>query len=120
MHPKIVQLQFLEWPDLNVPTSSRSLLRLIRELDTLRAEYRSMGSSDPIHPTRREKGVSLPGPVLVHCSAGVGRTGSFVIIDAVLDAIRREARMLASLLDAPAQHESDSAPAMCEKHNLSS
>ena len=117
---KVVQLQFLGWPDLNVPSSSRALLRLIRELDTLRTEYRSMGSSNPIHPTRREKGASQPGPVLVHCSAGVGRTGSFVVIDAVLDAIRREARVLASVSDGPTKHERDSMPVIGSKHSLSS
>lgn len=29
-------------------------------------------------------------PVLLHCSAGVGRTGGFIAVDAVLDGIRRE------------------------------
>lgn len=104
---KIVQLQFLEWPDLNVPSSPRSLLRLVWELDTLRKEYRSLGGPDPIHPTQLHKGESQPGPVLIHCSAGVGRTGSFVIIDAVLNAIRREARMLASSSNARNRHEGD-------------
>lgn len=107
---KIVQLQFLGWPDLNVPSSPQSLLRLIRELDALRTEYRSMGGSDPIRPTRLEKGTSQPGPVLVHCSAGVGRTGSFVIIDAVLNAIRREARMLGSPLGERNRDETDRVP----------
>lgn len=31
-------------------------------------------------------------PVLLHCSAGVGRTGGFIAVDAVLDGIRREVR----------------------------
>jgi protein tyrosine phosphatase len=31
-------------------------------------------------------------PVLLHCSAGVGRTGGFIAVDAVLDGIRRELR----------------------------
>ncbi|KAF8309996.1 hypothetical protein DL93DRAFT_2046705, partial [Clavulina sp. PMI_390] len=86
---KIVQLQFLGWPDLNVPSSAESLLNLISELDKLRTEFRSMGGSRGTEPKASEL---QPGPVLVHCSAGVGRTGSFVVVDAVLDAIRREAR----------------------------
>ncbi|KAI9512300.1 hypothetical protein F5148DRAFT_1163839 [Russula earlei] len=31
-------------------------------------------------------------PILLHCSAGVGRTGGFIAIDAVLDGVRREMR----------------------------
>ena len=31
-------------------------------------------------------------PVLLHCSAGVGRTGGFITVDAILDGIRRELR----------------------------
>ncbi|KAI0638772.1 hypothetical protein C8Q77DRAFT_1151802 [Trametes polyzona] len=51
---------------------------------------RSVDQVDPV------TGVSVVAkenaPVLLHCSAGVGRTGGFIAVDAVLDGVRREMR----------------------------
>ncbi|KZO99813.1 hypothetical protein CALVIDRAFT_534237 [Calocera viscosa TUFC12733] len=78
----VTQLQMVSWPDWEVPRSPRTLLDLIRQTNALRA-----ASPRP------------NAPVLVHCSAGVGRTGSFVLIDAVLDALRSELLATKARLD---------------------
>lgn len=118
-HPRtIVQFQYVGWPDLNVPTTPRYLLKLIKEINLLYEEYKATGvvgkdeSSAPTAPSTsnsrfashvqsrhdnaaaasRSKRKKTASEILVHCSAGVGRTGSFVLIDAVLDAVRRETK----------------------------
>src|SRR5260221_1558734 len=90
---RVTQLQYIGWPDLNVPTSPKHLLELIKELNELRVPEKE--HSIRTRNIRQWDGRSRPsfGPVLVHCSAGVGRTGSFVMVDAILDAIRRETRL---------------------------
>uniref|UniRef100_A0A8C6VPX7 protein-tyrosine-phosphatase n=1 Tax=Nothobranchius furzeri TaxID=105023 RepID=A0A8C6VPX7_NOTFU len=60
------QFHYTVWPDHGVPESTQSLVQFVR---TVR-DYinRSPGS----------------GPTVVHCSAGVGRTGTFIVLDRLL------------------------------------
>ncbi|KAL1740846.1 hypothetical protein HDZ31DRAFT_46644 [Schizophyllum fasciatum] len=107
---KVVQIQYLEWPDMNVPDDPRGVLELIKEVDQCAAQARAEAvsqavansdaqdtdSDDSCDPRtgvcRDPKGILMNPPILLHCSAGVGRTGGFIAVDAVLDGMRRELR----------------------------
>ncbi|KAE9410888.1 hypothetical protein BT96DRAFT_912307, partial [Gymnopus androsaceus JB14] len=96
---KVVQFQYLEWPDMNVPDDPRGVLGLIRQVDQAVNEatpsFRPQSSQESLD---RYTGIATQAmgkkhsPVLLHCSAGVGRTGGFIAVDAVLDGVRRELR----------------------------
>ncbi|KDN45612.1 hypothetical protein K437DRAFT_268393 [Tilletiaria anomala UBC 951] len=91
----IVQLQYLAWPDYFVPENSASLLNLIDLADQTQHKFDqdlSMAHS-PLSRSSFHKSVAATvGPMIVHCSAGVGRTGAFVVINSILDVLRRERR----------------------------
>ncbi|ORX76502.1 hypothetical protein K493DRAFT_294001 [Basidiobolus meristosporus CBS 931.73] len=65
---KIHQLQFIGWPDFGIPADPTSVLAL-RDI-----------AHDLQHSSRA-------GPMVVHCSAGCGRTGAFCTIDTVLESL---------------------------------
>ncbi|XP_041445141.1 protein tyrosine phosphatase receptor type F L homeolog isoform X18 [Xenopus laevis] len=64
------QFQFMAWPDHGVPEYPTPILGFLR----------------------RVKACNPPdaGPMFVHCSAGVGRTGCFIVIDAMLERVKLE------------------------------
>lgn len=65
----IYHFHYMTWPDFGVPTSPATFLAFLFEV--------------------RKAGVLSPdvGPSLVHCSAGIGRSGTFVMVDSVLKEI---------------------------------
>ncbi|XP_072173149.1 receptor-type tyrosine-protein phosphatase epsilon-like [Diadema setosum] len=71
---RVCQYHYRAWPDKDVPRHSASLLKFLRQV---RAEYDGGGGS----------------PLLVHCSAGVGRTGVVIAIDSVVAHARRSERV---------------------------
>uniref|UniRef100_A0A8C3FMW1 Receptor-type tyrosine-protein phosphatase epsilon n=1 Tax=Chrysemys picta bellii TaxID=8478 RepID=A0A8C3FMW1_CHRPI len=72
--PRLVtQLHFTSWPDFGVPFTPIGMLKFLKKVKTL----------NPSHA----------GPIVVHCSAGVGRTGTFIVIDAILDMMHAEQRV---------------------------
>lgn len=67
---EVKQFQFTAWPDHGVPDHPAPFLQFLRRV-------KSMNPPDA-------------GPMVVHCSAGVGRTGCFIVIDSMLERIRHE------------------------------
>ncbi|SMQ47237.1 unnamed protein product [Zymoseptoria tritici ST99CH_3D7] len=79
---EITQLQYSSWPDFGAPAHPTHLLGLVEQTD---AVVRATNKSHAKEPTDAEK-----RPVLVHCSAGCGRTGTFCTVDSVIDMLKRQ------------------------------
>ncbi|XP_034522936.1 receptor-type tyrosine-protein phosphatase V-like isoform X5 [Ailuropoda melanoleuca] len=69
---RVKQLQFTTWPDHSIPEAPGSLLAFVELVQ---------------EQARATQGA---GPVLVHCSAGVGRTGTFVALSRLLRQLEEE------------------------------
>lgn len=65
----VTHLLYLAWPDHGVPRDCMSLVTFVK-------------LSRKFHPVGHQR------PLLVHCSAGVGRTGTFVVLDSMMQRMK--------------------------------
>ncbi|WVQ73920.1 hypothetical protein IAR50_003501 [Cryptococcus sp. DSM 104548] len=107
---KVVQIQCIGWPDFDVPEEPDTLLRLVNDVNV---------AAEQVKPEGCERKSEQP-PVLVHCSAGVGRTGSFIVVDAVLDGLHREIREEVSRNRSQSLVEEASEPEAIPPHHANS
>uniref|UniRef100_A0A669PEM0 Receptor-type tyrosine-protein phosphatase O n=2 Tax=Phasianus colchicus TaxID=9054 RepID=A0A669PEM0_PHACC len=66
----VMHFNYTAWPDHGVPTANaaESILQFVQMV--------------------RQKSIKSKGPMIIHCSAGVGRTGTFIALDRLLQHIR--------------------------------
>ncbi|PIC37606.1 hypothetical protein B9Z55_016176 [Caenorhabditis nigoni] len=66
------QLHYREWPDHGCPSGEKQLLKMIDHMEELHDQY------------------SPESPILVHCSAGVGRTGTIIAINYIREQMKAQ------------------------------
>ncbi|CAM2104494.1 unnamed protein product [Caretta caretta] len=72
-HPRQVKhYQYFSWPDHGVPNEPGGVLSFLDQVN------------------RAQRSIPDSGPIVVHCSAGIGRTGTIIVIDILVDTIHRQ------------------------------
>ncbi|KAM3866109.1 receptor-type tyrosine-protein phosphatase N2-like [Diretmus argenteus] len=88
----VTQFHFLTWLNQNVPEASRTLLDFRRKVNKC---YRGRSC-----------------PIIVHCSDGAGRTGTYILIDMVLNKMAKGAKEID--IAATLEHLRDQRPGMVQ------
>ncbi|XP_023568539.1 receptor-type tyrosine-protein phosphatase N2 isoform X2 [Octodon degus] len=88
----VTQFHFLSWYDQGVPCSTRSLLDFRRKVNKC---YRGRSC-----------------PIIVHCSDGAGRSGTYILIDMVLNKMAKGAKEID--IAATLEHLRDQRPGMVQ------
>ncbi|XP_051549220.1 receptor-type tyrosine-protein phosphatase C-like isoform X8 [Myxocyprinus asiaticus] len=70
---EVNHIQFISWPDHGVPGDPSLLLKLRRRVNSFKNFF--------------------SGPIVIHCSAGVGRTGTYIGIDAMIESLEAEGKV---------------------------
>ncbi|XP_047407164.1 tyrosine-protein phosphatase non-receptor type 6 isoform X4 [Sciurus carolinensis] len=66
---EIWHYQYLSWPDHGVPSEPGGVLSFLDQIN------------------QRQESLPHAGPIIVHCSAGIGRTGTIIVIDMLMESI---------------------------------
>uniref|UniRef100_A0A8C4IFK7 Tyrosine-protein phosphatase non-receptor type 9 n=1 Tax=Dicentrarchus labrax TaxID=13489 RepID=A0A8C4IFK7_DICLA len=78
---QVSHFQYLSWPDYGVPTSA---VTLIDFLGAVKRQQRKMVKALGLQWAGHPQGP----PMVVHCSAGIGRTGTFCALDICLSQLQ--------------------------------
>ena len=85
---EITQLQYSSWPDFGAPAHPAHVLSLVEHCNSIIRCYQpSLSRGEMDDPAREGE-----RQIMVHCSAGCGRTGTFCTVDSVIDMLKQQRR----------------------------
>lgn len=68
----VYQFHYTGWPDHGVPDDPSSVLNILEDVNI------------------KQNHIEGAGPIVVHCSAGIGRTGTFIVIDILIHILKEQ------------------------------
>lgn len=100
---EITHLHFPAWPDFGTPAQPSHLLALVELANLTQRSALPVANASVIGSRKESVESAVPmawfdepepdpksRPMLVHCSAGCGRTGAFCTVDSVIDMLKRQ------------------------------
>ena len=99
---EITHLHFSSWPDFGTPAQPSHLLALVELANVMQRAALPVETASIVGPKcptidsipvtwyDEPEQDSHARPMLVHCSAGCGRTGTFCTVDSVIDMLKRQ------------------------------
>ncbi|KAI1404135.1 hypothetical protein F4819DRAFT_494980 [Hypoxylon fuscum] len=98
---EITQLQYPSWPDFGAPAQPSHLLALVELANVMQRAALPIDANSIAASVAAENPAAMSWfdepeteanarPMLVHCSAGCGRTGTFCTVDSVIDMLKRQ------------------------------
>lgn len=99
---EITHLHFSSWPDFGAPAQPSHLLALVELANVMQRAALPVQTASIVGSSRIANGLAPISwydepeddgpsrPMLVHCSAGCGRTGAFCTVDSVIDMMKRQ------------------------------
>lgn len=76
----IIHLQFIQWPDNGIPANPSAFFDFMAEVESIRHTFQLLESEEET------------SPLVVHCCAGVGRTGVFILADLMIAHLQNQTR----------------------------
>lgn len=76
---KVAHWHYTAWSDLNIPSDPTNILDFLEDINS----HRQQASTNKSF-TQNE----LDHPIVVHCSAGIGRSGTLIVIDMIIDQLK--------------------------------
>ena len=97
---EITHLHFSSWPDFGTPAQPSHLLALVELANVMQRSAMPVATESivgnrrlsdlPVNWHDEPESDAHSRPMMVHCSAGCGRTGTFVAVDSVIDMLKRQ------------------------------